>query len=268
MGYNKTPLTAFSDGRDAITLFGLIDPVRCRRRRGRPSCRPYETDVQPAGRCLHAGDPGIRHPLRPGQRRGLHHRPALRGHRDRHLHRSGQLAERRHFREPGRGGRLPYPRRHPGRRRGRPTTAMPARSPPTSSSTSRRVPCAASRAAAAATTTRPGTAPSSSGAAPGYDVQPGRQAHMYLIVHRLPIRRNAAGGLQLRPRYFAGVRPGSGEPLWTRHESRAKPLAMDGVVGGQPGRRSAVPEPDGRELARAARQQVDDAVRRRRLSVA
>ena len=57
---------------------------------------------------------------------------------------------------------------------------------------------------------------------------------MYLMVHRLPIRRNAAGALQLRPRYFAGVRPGSGEPLWTRHESRAKPLAMDGIVGGNP----------------------------------
>lgn len=44
MGYNKTPLTAFSDGTDAVTLFGLIDLVRCRpgRRRERPSCRPYE----------------------------------------------------------------------------------------------------------------------------------------------------------------------------------------------------------------------------------
>jgi hypothetical protein len=68
---------------------------------------------------------------------------------------------------------------------------------------------------------------------PGYDVLPGRQAHMYLMVHRLPIRRNAAGAVQLRPRYFAGVRPG-GAPLWTRHESRARPLAMDGRVGGSP----------------------------------
>jgi hypothetical protein len=42
MGYNKTPLTAFSDGTDAVVLFGLIDLVRCGTRRGRPSCRPYE----------------------------------------------------------------------------------------------------------------------------------------------------------------------------------------------------------------------------------
>jgi hypothetical protein len=57
---------------------------------------------------------------------------------------------------------------------------------------------------------------------------------MYLMAHRLPLRRNAAGVLRLRPRYFAGVRPGTNDPIWTRQESRAKALAMDGVVGGSP----------------------------------
>jgi hypothetical protein len=42
MGYNKTPLTVFGDGADAVCLFGLVDPVRCRTRRGRPTCRPYD----------------------------------------------------------------------------------------------------------------------------------------------------------------------------------------------------------------------------------
>ena len=53
MGYNKTPLTAFSDGTDAIILFGLVDLVHCRRRRGRSSCRPYEhlTCSQEVGIC-------------------------------------------------------------------------------------------------------------------------------------------------------------------------------------------------------------------------
>src|SRR5262249_32596605 len=52
--------------------------------------------------------------------------------------------------------------------------------------------------------------------------------------HRLPIHRNAAGDLRFRPYYFAGVRSGSGEPLWTRRESHAKALAMDGIVDGNP----------------------------------
>src|SRR5262245_53590204 len=56
MGYNKTPLTAFSDGTDAICLFGLVDLVRCRRHRGRSSCRPYEhlTCSQQVGICTPA----------------------------------------------------------------------------------------------------------------------------------------------------------------------------------------------------------------------
>jgi hypothetical protein len=53
MGYNKTPLTAWSDGTDAVVLFGLIDLVRCGTKRGRPSCRPYEhlTCSQDVGIC-------------------------------------------------------------------------------------------------------------------------------------------------------------------------------------------------------------------------
>src|SRR5215475_12368653 len=53
MGYNKTPLTAFSDGTDAVCLFGLVDLVRCRNRRGWPSCRPYDhlTCSQEVGIC-------------------------------------------------------------------------------------------------------------------------------------------------------------------------------------------------------------------------
>src|SRR5262249_12660275 len=53
MGYLKTPLTAFSDGTDAVALFTLVDLVRCGVRRGKPSCRPYEqlTCSQQVGIC-------------------------------------------------------------------------------------------------------------------------------------------------------------------------------------------------------------------------
>jgi hypothetical protein len=56
LGYNKTPLTAFSDGKDAVCLFGLADTVRCSQRRGKPSCRPYKhlTCSEDIGTCVPA----------------------------------------------------------------------------------------------------------------------------------------------------------------------------------------------------------------------
>jgi hypothetical protein len=69
---------------------------------------------------------------------------------------------------------------------------------------------------------------------PGFTAEEGRQAQLYLMAHRLPLRRDGRGRARLRPLYFAGVSPGSGEPRWSRRQTRATPLALDGVVGGSP----------------------------------
>jgi len=66
---------------------------------------------------------------------------------------------------------------------------------------------------------------------PLFTGEQGRQAQLYLMAHRLPLRPGRRG--RLRPRYYAGV-DASGEPRWTRRQSEAVPLALDGVVGGSP----------------------------------
>ncbi len=233
MGYNKTPLTAFSDGTDAVTLFGLIDLVRCRVRRGKPSCRPYDhlTCSQDVGICT-PPSLGWDAPcdLATGAGCGVGERcepsptgicidpdssqndgtsaslPAMAAY---HTHVGIQDAERpSDYRDAG--------------------TIASNKFIDVTATTVR---CFSGGACGNDYTTGPGAV--FIWGRPGYDVQPGRQAHMYLMVHRLPIRRNRAGAVQLRPRYFTGVRA-DGEPVWTRHESRAKALSMDGVVDGNP----------------------------------
>ncbi len=68
---------------------------------------------------------------------------------------------------------------------------------------------------------------------PGFVGEQGREARLYLQVQRLPLALDRNGRAHLRPRYFAGVKR-SGAPRWSRHEARAEPLALDGVVGGDP----------------------------------
>jgi hypothetical protein len=69
---------------------------------------------------------------------------------------------------------------------------------------------------------------------PGFRGEQGRQAQLYLLAHRLPIKRAANGRWLLRPRYYAGVRPGTNKPIWSHQQAKAKPLALDGVAGGSP----------------------------------
>ncbi len=69
---------------------------------------------------------------------------------------------------------------------------------------------------------------------PGFSGEQGRQAQIYLLAHRLPIKRAANGRWKFRPRYYAGVRRGTSTPLWSRQQAKAKPLALDGVPGGSP----------------------------------
>src|SRR5262249_35581146 len=234
MGYNKTPLTAFSDGTDAMGLFGLIDLVRCRTRRGRPSCRPYDQLAcsQQVGICtpptlgydapcdLATGAGCIL-----GQRcsptaTGICVDPASPPHDGTSASLPATAAYHTHF---GIQDAV------------RPSDYQDVGTLASNKFidvTARTVSCFSGRACG--NDYAPGHGALLTWGRPGYDVQPGRQAHMYLLAHRLPIRRNAAGAVQFRPRYFAGVGPGSNEPIWTRHESRAKPLAMDGIVGGNP----------------------------------
>jgi hypothetical protein len=68
---------------------------------------------------------------------------------------------------------------------------------------------------------------------PGFAAEQGRQAQLYLMVHRLPIQREANGRWRFHPLYFAGVTRW-GIPIWSPKQRDAKPLALDGVVGGSP----------------------------------
>jgi hypothetical protein len=69
---------------------------------------------------------------------------------------------------------------------------------------------------------------------PGFAAEQGRQAQIYLLVHRLPIERERNGRWRFRPWYYAGVDKRTGVPFWSQQQRNAKPLALDGVVGGSP----------------------------------
>lgn len=234
MGYNKTPLTAFSDGTDAIVLFGLVDPVRCGRRRGRPSCRPYEhlTCSQEVGVCApETLGFGVPCDLATGAGCGLGERCEATA--------TGICVDPDSSQGDGTSASLPATaayHTHIGVQDAGRTSDYQDVGTIASNKfvnvTARTVRCFTGRACGG--DYAPGHGAVLVWGRPGYDAQPGRQAHMYLMIHRLPLERNAAGAVRLRPRYFAGVRAKSGEPMWTRRESRAKPLAMDGVVGGSP----------------------------------
>ncbi len=68
---------------------------------------------------------------------------------------------------------------------------------------------------------------------PGFQGLGQREAQLYLMAHRLPIRLDKRGRMELRPSYFAGVDT-DGEPRWSRRQHDAVPLALDGAVGGSP----------------------------------
>jgi hypothetical protein len=233
MGYNKTPLTAFSDGTDAVGLFGLIDLVRCRKRGGKPSCRPYShlTCSQQVGVC---GPPvlGFDAPCDvvtgAGCIAGQTCRPTT----------TGICVDPDSSQYDGTTASLPATaayHTHVGiQQAAQPTDYLDVGTIASNKFidvTARTVRCFTGRACGSDYAQGHGAV--LIWGRPGYEVQRGRQAHMYLMALGLPLRRSAKGKLELRPRYFAGVRA-NGEPIWTRRESRAEPLAMDGVVNGNP----------------------------------
>jgi hypothetical protein len=98
MGFIRTPLAAFSDGRDVIGIFGRPEHVPCTRRSPRkpPSCRPEEhlaarrrsASARRRGSASRASATSRRAPAACRARRAA--RPT------RHLRRPDELAERRH----------------------------------------------------------------------------------------------------------------------------------------------------------------------------
>jgi hypothetical protein len=68
---------------------------------------------------------------------------------------------------------------------------------------------------------------------PGFTGEHGRQAQLYLMVHPLPIPKAPNGRWVFRPWYYAGTND-HGFPMWSHKQRQAKPLALDGVVGGSP----------------------------------
>jgi hypothetical protein len=69
---------------------------------------------------------------------------------------------------------------------------------------------------------------------PGFTGEQGRQAQVYLMTHSLPLVLDAnQQAVAFKPQYFAGVAAG-GEPIWSGQQADAKPLAQDGVIGGDP----------------------------------
>ncbi len=68
---------------------------------------------------------------------------------------------------------------------------------------------------------------------PHFSGEQGRQAQIYLLVHKLPIKRARNGRWVFRPFFYAGTAR-NGSPRWSRKQANAKPLALDGVAGGSP----------------------------------
>jgi hypothetical protein len=234
MGYNKTPLTAFSDGDDAIGLFGEIDLVRCDTRRGEPSCKPWDhlECSQDLGICtpeLLGYDAVCDLATNTGCILDQECAPTE----------SGLCIDPDSSQNDGTSPSLPAMAAY--------HTHVAIQDPTLPSDyhdigsfasnkfinvTARTVRCFTGRACG--NDYRPGHGAVFVWGRPGFGVRPGHQAHIHLMALSLPLRRSRDGALRFTPRYFAGVRPKTGEPIWTKRESRAAPLALDGVVGGNP----------------------------------
>jgi hypothetical protein len=68
---------------------------------------------------------------------------------------------------------------------------------------------------------------------PSFAGEEGRQSQIYLMVHKLPIERAKNGRWIFQPWFYAGVTKHN-IPRWSKKQEDAKPLALDGVVGGSP----------------------------------
>jgi len=234
MGYNKTPLTAFSEGDDAIGFFGEIDLVRCGSRRGKPSCKAFGGHLecrQDAGICapeVLGYDAVCDLATNAGCIAGQQCQPTP----------TGLCVDPDSSQNDGTSASLPAMAAY------HTHVAVQDETRPADwheigtfasntflNQTARTVRCFSGRVCGS--DYAPGTGAALVWGRPGYEVLPGRQAHLYLMALELPLARTRDGRLRWKPRYFAGLGK-NGDPIWTKHEARAEPLALDGVAGGSP----------------------------------
>ena len=244
MGFIRTPLAAFSDGTSVIGVFGRPEPLPCTRRSPRrpPSCRPHEhlTCTTALGRCtpeviglspvctLATGVGCL-----PGQTCVATE--------------TGFCVDPASSQNDGTPASTVF------------TAAMTveiatqdAAAPasyhsvatlPTNkfiNSTVRTV--ARFKGRRRGNDYRPGTNALLWWGRPGFSVAAPREAQLYFMTHRLPFKTDRDGRARFKPKYFAGLNAKTGEPRWTRRESKAVPLALDGVEGGSP--HEALPIPN------------------------
>ncbi|HKU40573.1 MAG TPA: DUF2961 domain-containing protein, partial [Polyangiales bacterium] len=69
---------------------------------------------------------------------------------------------------------------------------------------------------------------------PGLAAEHEREAYLYLMAVKLPLPIGESGKLDFHPQYFSGIDPKTGEPSWSPLQSKAKPIALDGVPNGDP----------------------------------
>lgn len=234
MGYNKTPMTAFSDGEDVVSLFGEIDLVRCGTKRGKPSCSPHKhlECSQDVGICtpqLLGYDAVCDLATNTGCILGQTCTATD----------TGLCIDPGSSQDDGTSESLPYMAAY--------HTHVGVQDPAQTSDyhdigtfasnkfiniNARTVRCFSGRRCG--DDYGPGHGAVLIWGRPGFGTLPGHQAHLYLMALPLPLERTRDGAVRWRPRYYAGVKKKTGEPIWSKHESRAVGLAMDGVVGGNP----------------------------------
>ncbi len=236
LAFGQVPLTGFSDGASAAAVFGRFEYVRCARRSGsgRPSCEPHEhlECAQDVGECvpqLLAIPTLCTLATGAGCLPGSTCEPSP----------TGLCVDPSSSQNDGTAASLPFMVAHdqeiavqdpaaPGEYRSVATLATNK----FINLTSRTVRCFTGKSCG--NDYGAGHGALLVWGRPGFTAEQGRQAQLYLLAHRLPLRLDKRGRVRLRPLYFAGVHPTTGEPRWSRRQSRAAPLALDGVVGGSP----------------------------------
>ena len=236
MGYGQVPLAGFSDGDDAFGVFGRFEFVRCTRRRPRKplSCRPHAglTCVEDVGECVPS-------PIRvstlcdlatgAGCLPGATCRPTSTGFC---IDPTSSISDG----TPGSHVRAVAHHQEVGVQ----SAARPAEFASIGTFATNKFINLSARTVRSFTGRTSGSDYGTGHGAllvwgrPAFSAEKGRRADLYLMAHRLPLERKAAGQMRFRPRYFAGTHPITGKPRWTRRESKAVGLALDGVAGGSP----------------------------------
>jgi len=236
LAYGQVPIGGFSDGDNAFAVFGRGEPIRCTaRKKGRPAvCKKHEhLECTPAvGECLPArveipqlcdlasGDgciPGTTCAPSP----------------------TGFCVDPTSSQHDGTPASLRFTVAHQQVIAVQDRT-MPASYAEVATLATNKLINAASRTVSCFTGNSCGSdyAPGSGAlltwGRPFFVAEGARQARLYLMVHDLPLALGRDGRAKLRPRWFAGIHPETGEPLWSKRQSAAAPLALDGVAGGDP----------------------------------